>query len=190
MSRHSAYPIQPSLLNRWSPRALSGDGMSEQELMPLFEAARWAPSSYNAQPWRFIYAHRDTPSWETFFALLGEFNQSWAKNAAVLVVVASRKTFEHNGEPSVTHSFDAGAAWENLALEASARGIVAHGMQGFDYARAVSELGIPSEFEVNAMIAIGKPGRKEDLPAELQEREEPSDRRPLAEIAMEGRFRA
>ncbi len=189
MSRQSQYPIQPYLLNRWSPRAMSGETLTPDELMPLFEAARFAPSSYNAQPWRFLYAHRETDSWQPFFDLLVPFNQSWAHKAAVFIVVVAKTTFDHNNKPSVTHAFDAGAAWENLALEASARGLVAHGMEGFDYGAAKTKLNIPDDHVVLAMIAIGKPGRKEDLPAELQEREEPSDRRPLSEIVMEGGFK-
>ncbi len=162
--------------------------MTDEELMTLFEAARWAPSSYNNQPWRFIYAKRETPSWELFFNFLGAFNKQWCINASTLVVVVSKKTFDYNGKPSVTHAFDTGAAWENLAIEASARGLVAHGMEGFDYDAARTQLGVPDDHEVHAMIAIGKPGKKEDLPPDLQEREVPSDRRPLQEIIMEGRF--
>lgn len=189
MSRQPNYSIQPLILNRWSPRALSGEAMFDDELMPLFEAARWTPSSHNNQPWRFIFARRETPAWDILFSLLGEFNQGWAHKAAVLVVVVAKTTFDYNGKPSVTHQFDTGAAWENLALEASTRGLVAHGMEGFDYAAAKTKLNIPDDHVVLAMIAIGKPGRKEDLPAELQERETPSDRRPLTEIVMEGEFR-
>jgi nitroreductase len=188
MPRQSNYPIQPYILNRWSPRALSGEAMTNDELMPLFEAARWAPSSYNNQPWRFIYARRETPAWETFVELLGDFNKGWAPRAAALVVVVAKTVFDYNGKPSVTHQLDTGAAWENLALEANARGLVAHGMEGFDYKAAKEKLGVPDDHIVLAMIAIGKPGKKEDLSAELQERETPSDRRPLSEIIMEGKF--
>ena len=190
MSRQSNYPIQPLILNRWSPRAMSGESLTEEELMSLFEAARWAPSSYNNQPWRFIYAHRETDAWGSLFGLLGEFNQGWTHKAAALVVVVAKTRFDYNGKPSVTHALDTGAAWENLALEASARGLVAHGMEGFDYKAAKEKLGVPDDHVVLAMIAIGKPGKKEDLSAELQEREVPSDRRPLSEIVMEGKFRA
>lgn len=188
MTRQANYPIQPFLLSRWSPRAMSGEALTQDELMPLFEAARWAPSSYNAQPWKFLYAHRETDAWKTFFDLLVPFNQCWAHTAAALIVVVAKTTFDHNGKFSITHALDSGAAWENLALEASARGLVAHGMEGFDYAAAKQNLHVPDDHVVLAMIAIGKPGRREDLPAELQEREEPADRRPLSEIVMEGGF--
>ena len=106
-----------------------------------------------------------------------------------LVVLISRRNFEFNEQPSITHQLDAGAAWENLALEASTRGIVTHGMQGFDYQRAKSELGIPETYDVMSMIAIGKMAPKESLPSNLQERESPSDRKPLTEIVMKGYYR-
>ena len=188
-ARKAAYDIDPLFLNRWSPRAMSGEALSDEELMPLFEAARWAPSSYNAQQRRFLYARKDTPNWDMFFDLLAGGNKTWAKNAAVLAVVVSRKNFEFNGKPSRTHLFDTGAAWENLALEATRRGLIAHGMQGFDYEKAQQALNVPDDFEVCAMIAIGKKGKKEDLPENLQKMEQPSDRRPLSEIAIEGVFR-
>jgi len=186
--RKADYPIDTLFLDRWSPRAMSGEPVSDEELMTLFEAARWAPSSYNNQPWRFLYARRDTENWELFFDLLVEFNQGWASSAAVLIVFVSRKTFEHNGEPSVTHSFDTGAAWENLALQGWTKGLVVHGMQGFDYERARKDLSIPEEFQVEAMAAIGRPGNVENLPPELREREAPGDRRKLDQTICEGKF--
>ena len=187
--RQPEFVIHPLILSRWSPRAMSGEELSDKELLPLFEAARWAPSSYNGQPWRFLYAKRNTKHWNAFFDLLGEFNRSWAKDAAVLVVVISRKNFEHNNKPSITHRFDAGAAWENLALETTSRGLVAHGMEGFDYEKARKDLDIPNDYDVEAMIAIGKRGRKKDLPEQLQERESPSSRKPLKDIIIEGTFK-
>src|SRR5499433_4297082 len=106
--RRADQKIEPFLLDRWSPRAMSGEEISNEELMRLFEAARWAPSSFNAQPWRALYALRGTEHWQTFFDLLVDANKVWAKDAAVLVVFISRKFFEHHNEPSVTHSYDAG----------------------------------------------------------------------------------
>jgi len=186
--RKAEYAIHPLILNRWSPRAMTGEGLSDDELMPLFEAARWAPSSYNNQPWRFLYAKRNTKYWDNFFNLLVEFNQSWAKNAAVLVVIISKKNFDHNNKPAVTHRLDAGAAWENLALEGSSRGLVVHGMEGFDYQKARDVLCIPEEYDIEAMAAIGKRAGKEVLPKEMQEREIPSQRKALKEMVIEGSF--
>lgn len=187
--RKPEYKIHPLLLSRWSPRSMTGEAIADEELMPLFEAARWAPSSYNNQPWRFIYAKIGSKYWQKLFGLMVEFNQSWAKNAAVLVVVVSRKSFEFNNKPSATHNFDAGAAWENLALEAASRGLVAHGMEGFDYEKARKELEIPDGYDIECMIAIGRRAPKEKLPKELQEREAPSTRKALKEVVMEGGFR-
>ena len=186
--RKPEHEIIPIFVDRWSPRSMTGEEISDEQLMSLFEAARWAPSSYNNQPWRFIYAKRNTEHWNRLFNLMVEFNQSWTKNAAVLVVVISHKNFEHNNNPSVTHSFDTGAAWENIALQAASMGLVTHGMQGFDYEKAKKELEIPEDYSIEAMIAIGKRGKKEDLPKELQEREIPAARKLLKDIIMEGKF--
>jgi nitroreductase len=162
--------------------------LSDEELFPLFEAARWAPSCYNAQPWRFIYAKRNTHHWQPMFDLLVDFNKSWCVHAAVLGLTIAKTHFEHNGSFSKTHAYDAGAAWENLALEGVRRGLVVHGMGGFNATMAKKVLNIPEGFEVIAMFAIGKPGPVEALPQELQEREAPSDRKSLKEIIFEGSF--
>jgi len=187
--RRADFSIEQLLLDRWSPRAMSGEEISDEELMRLFEAARWAPSSFNAQQWRALYARRGTEHWHPFFELLVDANKSWAKNAAVLVLFISRTTFEYNDEPSITHSYDTGAAWENFALQGWRLGFVIHGMEGFDYERARVELRIPEEFQVEAMAAVGKPAPKEVLPEKLQKRESPSDRRKVTDSICEGPFR-
>lgn len=188
-NRKPAYNIVDLIVDRWSPRAMSGASITDDELMTLFEAARWAPSSFNGQPWRFIYAKRDTPAWNSIYDLMVQANKDWAKNAAVLIVIVSRNTFTYNNKPSRTHSFDTGSAWENLALQGSAMGLVVHGMEGFDYDKAKEVLRIPDGYTVEAMCAIGHPGKKEDLPAKMQEAEKPSDRKPLTEFAFEGVFK-
>ena len=165
---------------------MSGESLPDSELARLFEAARWAPSSYNDQPWRFLYAHRDSPHWDTFLDLLVDFNRQWADKAAVLIVMLSRTTREKNGQPAPTHSFDAGAAWQNLALQGRAQGLVVHGMGGFDYDRARQDLRVPPEYAVEAMAAVGKPAAVEALPEGLREMEVPSGRKEIAEIAFEG----
>ena len=187
--REAPYNINPIFVNRWSPRSMTGEEISHDDLMGLFEAARWAPSSYNNQPWRFIYAKRNTENWDRIYSLMVEGNKIWAKNASVLVVVVSRKDFEYNEKPARTYQFDAGSAWENLALEATSRGLATHAMQGFDYDKAKVDLEVPENFDVMAMIAIGKRGQKESLPSNLQKNEYPTDRKPLQEIVMEGRFK-
>jgi nitroreductase len=193
-SRTTEYPIDPLFLQRWSPRAFTGAPISEYELLTLLEAARWAPSSYNSQPWRFIYARRDTEHWPKLLGLLTEYNRSWAHAASALVIVVSKTTLLPRGAdkeiPSWSHSFDTGAAWAHLALQAARSGWAAHGMVGFDRERAIAELGVPDGYRVEAAIAIGKQGDKSLLPEALQAREAPSDRLPLAQIAGEGSFGA
>lgn len=185
--RHPEHTIDPLFLERWSPRAMSGEAVSREELLCLFEAARWAPSAFNRQPWRFVYALRESEPWDAFLDLLVEFNQTWCKKAGVLVVICSRTISDH-GKPIKSHSFDTGAAWQNLTLQATRMGLATHGMAGFDYERAAELIGKPEEFAVEAMIAIGHPGDREELPDGLRERESPSGRNPVADFAFEGSF--
>jgi nitroreductase len=145
--------------------------------MPLFEAARWAPSSYNAQLWRFIYVYRDTTMFSKFLDLLEPSNRTWAKNAGVLVVVVTRKYFEYNEKSSRTAQFDAGAACQNLSLEGFKRGFAIHLMEGFSYPKATKLCKVPKDYKVLAMIVIGKRTK-------IQEKR--SSRRPLQEIVSEG----
>lgn len=189
-NRKAGYPIHEIILNRWSPRAFSSEPVSDTELMTIFEAARWAQSSFNNQPWRFLYARNGSANWQQFFNLLEPSNQAWASKAQALVVVVSKKTFDYDGRPSITHTFDAGAASQNMALQGTYMNIVVHGMEGFDYERAKKALKIPDDYQVEAMFAIGKLGNKQDLPPKLQEREKPSDRKSLPEIVFEGAFPA
>jgi nitroreductase len=186
--RKADHAVDKLFLDRWSPRAMSGEEISEADLMVLFEAGRWAPSSYNNQPCRILYARRGGKNWQTFFDLMVPQNQEWTKNAAALLVFVSKSTFDFNGKTYPTPSFDTGAAWENVALQSWLKGYVAHGMQGFDYEKAKTLLKIPAEYRVEAMAAIGKPGKKEDLSEQNQKREAPSERKKLSEIVCEGEF--
>jgi nitroreductase len=185
--RTPAHTIDPIFIDRWSARAMSGEALSEAELMVLFEAARWAPSSRNFQPWRMLYALRGDPHWPLYLSLLNELNRAWGQNAGALVVFISKLTFD-DGRPCSTHAYDTGAAWENFALQASERHFVVHGIQGFDYERARLELRIPQDFHVDAMAVVGKPGDKNALPDSYRERERPSDRRPLQQTVCAGLF--
>lgn len=187
--RKAEYPINDLIINRWSPRAMSGDMISSKELMPLFEAARWAPSAYNSQPWRFIYAFKGTDAWNKLFKTLVPFNQSWVHNGAVLVLVLSEKTFERNHKDAPTHSFDTGAACENFALQGAAQGLVVHCMSGFDYAAARKEFAIPESYAIEAMFCVGKPGSIDKLPKDMQTKEVPSSRKHVSEIAFENGFK-
>ena len=175
--RVADHPIDKMFTDRWSPRAFTGETIQEAELLSLFEAARWAPSSYNSQPWRFIYARRDTPNWQQFIDLLLP-NNSWAKNASALVFVVSKSTLLPPGKdaeiPSRSHSFDAGAGWMSIV--------------GVDFDAAFATLAVPEGYRIEAAIAIGRQGDKSILPEALQARETPNDRKPVGEFAFEGSF--
>ncbi len=186
--RQADHPIEPLFVARWSPRAMSGERLTDDEMRTLFEAARWAPSTYNEQEWRFLYARRETPEWQTFFDLLVEGNQAWCCRAALLAVIVAHKVFERNGKPNPVHLFDCGCAFENLALQGTAMGLVVHGMQGFDYEKARNVLNVPDDYAVVAMFAAGRPGNKSELPEQLRDKEKPSDRKPVGEIICEGAF--
>ena len=180
--------VDQRFLDRWSPRAMTGQSLQESELLTLVEAARWAPSCFNAQPWRFAYVANGSSGWQELLATLVPGNQAWAARAGALIAVISRREFEHNGASAPTHAFDAGAAWMSLALQASAMGLVAHGMRGFELDAARNCLQVPDLYELQAIIAVGHPGRVEDLADAYQDRELPSGRKALAEIAYAGSF--
>jgi len=190
--RTAEHAIHPQFLERWSPRAFNPETIPEATLLTLLEAARWAPSSYNSQPWRFAYARRDTPHWEQFLSFLNEFNRSWASHAAAIVIVLSKSTFTPPGAaaevPAPTHSFDTGAAWAYLALQASLSGWHAHGLAGIERETIRQGLAVPDGYSIEAGIAIGRAGDKARLPEALQAREVQSQRKPLDSIAAEGRL--
>ncbi|MFC1702959.1 nitroreductase family protein [Patescibacteria group bacterium] len=188
-ARTSNYPISSQILNRWSPRAMTGEPLGDDELFALFEAARWAPSSGNGQPWRFVVARRqDEEKFTKMFDLLAEGNQAWCDKASALVIVLSNTMTGWKGAFERTHAFCTGMATENLAIEGAHRGLVVHGIGGFDYDRAKSEFGVPDDHEVMAMYVIGKRASVESLPEKYQEREIPSDRMPLSEVVYDGAF--
>ncbi|WP_433614414.1 nitroreductase family protein [Paenibacillus cellulositrophicus] len=184
--RKSEYPVSPLFLNRWSTRAFSTRKVSDQDLYTILEAAHWAPSSYNDQPWRFIVAKTEEQL-STFHSFLNEFNLTWASSAPVLIVVASDKLRE-NGDPNGAHAFDAGAAWASLAIQATILGLHTHAIGGFDRNKARDILNVPDHFELHAVIALGYLGDKSVLPEAIQQREVPNDRRPLNELVFEGKF--
>lgn len=179
--RTAEHEIAEVFLNRWSPRAYADQPVADDVLNRLFEAARWAPSSGNNQPWRFIVAKTEEDL-EKFHPILMEGNLVWAKNAPVLVLVVSDNTKGSN-------EFDAGAAWGFLSLQAAKEGLVTHPMSGIYKDVAKEALNIPENFNVQLAIAIGYKGEKEMLSPELQQRETPSGRRPLEEIVFEGSFK-
>jgi nitroreductase len=185
--RAADHYIDPWFLQRWSPRAMSGVPLERAALLRLLEAARWAPSGGNLQPWRFAWALAGSPAFPAFLEALVEFNRVWCVRAGALLVVASR-TLRGEGKPNPSHSFDAGAAWMSLALQGSRLGLVVHAMGGFDEGRARAACRAPADLHLECMVAVGSPGRVEELPENLRARETPSGREPVAAFAFEGAF--
>ncbi|MDB5446259.1 MAG: hypothetical protein JWQ97_1576 [Phenylobacterium sp.] len=185
------YPVDPIFADRWSRRSFTGEPIARAELMSLLNAARLAPSAFNIQPWRFVYAQSGGPSWPRLLGLLSDYNQTWARHAAALVILVTdrydRRTPEE-ARPSYSHSFDAGAAWAYLALQAHKAGWSACCMTGFDIERAHRELAAPSGFRVEAAIAIGRPGEQPALSESFVQRQQPSTRLPLSDLVFEGGF--
>ena len=187
IDRTSDYPVHPLLLERWSPRAFADKPVTEEQLMTILEAARWAPSGSNLQPWRLIYALKGTPEFDTLLSLLVPFNEGWAKSAGALVFVASVTSFDLT-RPNITNSYDAGAAWMSMAVQAQSMGLITHGMAGIDYDKVPLVLNFPENLKLEAALAIGYQGDPATLVDYLQPREVPSPRIPLSEIAFNGKF--
>ncbi|MFH5182688.1 nitroreductase family protein [Paenibacillus sp. TAB 01] len=186
-NRKSEHPVSPAFLNRWSPRAFSDRPISDQDLNTILEAAHWAPSSYNDQPWRFIVA-KTGEQLQEFHDILNEFNRTWASKAPVLLLVASDK-LRANGDPNGAHAFDAGAAWGYIALQASLLGIASHAIGGFDREKARTLLNVPEQYDLHAVIALGYKGDPEQLPEGLREREVPNSRVELSQVVFEGKVK-
>ncbi|HYN47029.1 MAG TPA: nitroreductase family protein [Allosphingosinicella sp.] len=191
--RQADFPVDPLFLERWSPRAFDGSDLPDRDLRTIFEAARWAPSAFNSQPWRFLYAKRGDADWDRFVSLLIPWNQGWAHAASVLVYIVSDSlpsTDKETGAPagSRTHSFDTGAAWVSLALQATRMGYHAHGMSGIQYDLARAELGLPDRYRLEAACVIGRIGDPAMLDEKLRAREAPSGRKPISDFVFAGNF--
>ncbi len=184
----NAFPIHDLIRDRWSPRAFSDKPVQPEVLASLFEAARWAPSSFNEQPWAYLVATKNDPeNFAKMLSVLVDFNAGWAKNAPALVLAVARLAFQNNGKPNRNAFYDTGAASALLSVEATARGLVVHQMAGFDAEKARQVFAIPSGCEPIAAMAIGCPGDSSSLPDSLREKElAPRTRKPLSEFVMSG----
>jgi nitroreductase len=174
--------VDPIFPDRWSPRAFQPDPIPEPQIRSLLEAARWAPSCYNEQPWLFCLAA--TPdARERVLAALVERNRLWARRAPLLILLAARRTFTATGKLNRHAGFDAGAAWLSLALQARRLGLHAHAMAGFNQDRALAAAGLDrTDWDILAAIAVGRHGDPADLPDDLRALETPNTRKPLADI--------
>jgi nitroreductase len=180
--------VDSMFYERWSPRSFTREPISEKQLSALFEAARWAPSCFNEQPWLFIYTATEEDH-AAFLSTLVEQNRVWAVNAPVLVFAASRNCFSKTGNENSHAAFDTGAAWASLAFQAGKSGLYAHAMAGFNREKAYDILGLPRDkYTIHAAIAVGRKGSPEDLPVEIAEREFPNTRKPLSSIVCASKF--
>lgn len=184
--RKSDYGIHPMFLNRWSPRAFRSETIAEEVLLSIFEAASWAPSARNLQPWRYIVAIDEEEKF-TFKSFINERNWLWCQHAPVLALLITKKV-NTDGKLNRSAMFDAGASWSYLALEANRQGLVTHAMGGFEREKAKQVLHIPEEYECCIVIAIGYQGDLTSLPIEDQQREKPSPRRSVHDSLFKGTF--
>ncbi len=181
MPREFNYDIMSEIKTRWSPRAFSGEKLSVEELMPLFEAARWAPSCFNEQPWRFVLATNEDELAQ-MRELLTADNRLWADKAPALALVLAHNRFAYNDKENYWHMFDAGTAWGFLSLEAERRGLITHAMGGFSRKRAQESFNIPEQYTIICVVAIGRMGEKADLHEKFIDREQPGARESLEDI--------
>ncbi len=181
--------LLPLLQQRWSPRAFDSASVSEAQILAMIEAAGLAPSAYNSQPWRFLYSRRGDRYWTDFLAVLDDFNRSWAKRAGALIVLLSTPV-DSDERKLPYHRFDCGAAWLQLALQASHMGLHSHAMAGLDRQQARCLLNIPEAWQVEIVIAVGRRGDARQLPESLRQREAPSPRLPLSTIAIAGALKS
>lgn len=183
--------VHPLIRERWSPRSFEPRDISASDLEAILEAGRWAASSYNEQPWRFIVARRSEPAFQKMLDLLIPFNQSWVKNTSALVFTFASKTFRQNGKENLHALHDTGAAATQMMLQATALGLAAHGMSGYDRDRTRKELNIPDDYELGAFFAFGYEAPPEKLKMDektVQSESAPRQRKPLGELAFSGSF--
>ena len=178
--------VLPVFHRRWSPRSFAARDVDPVTLAKAFEAARWAASSFNEQPWRFFVGHRGSPTYQKIHDSLGEFNQAWAASAPVLILGVAKSTFSHNNAPNRVALYDLGAAASYLTLQAAALGLATHQMAGVDLDKARTLLAIPEDFAIGAAIALGYQGEPDALKDEnmLKQETAPRQRKPLSEIVL------
>jgi nitroreductase len=185
-NRKPAYGIDRMFIDRWSPRAFSSEPLTPEQVQTLFEAARWAPSCFNEQPWFFAYATSQEDR-QAFADVLVKKNQLWAGRAPLLIFILARRQFKQGGRENRHAAFDAGAAWMSLALQARKMGLYAHAMAGFNQEKAYELLKVsPEQYHIMAAVAVGYRGESDHLPEDLLKIETPNSRNPLSEITHAG----
>ncbi|ARN56739.1 nitroreductase family protein [Sedimentisphaera salicampi] len=184
MQRKADKDINPVFLERWSPRAFSDEPITQEQILTILEAARWSPSCYNEQPWRFAVALSEEKK-KAFVETLVKPNQAWAGGAAALIYIVYKKTYMQSGNPNEWAFFDAGASWMAMALQSQMMGISMHAMAGFKQQKAAELLGLSDDYAVAAAVAVGRKGDKTRLPEQIQAMEEPSGRMPAEDLLID-----
>lgn len=183
-------PIHDIIANRWSPRAYDANkALSQKQIISLLEAARWAPSCFGDEPWRFVVwdKNQDETAWEKAYDCIVPGNQTWAKDAPVLILICADTLFSHNQKPNRWANYDTGAAAVSLCLQATSMGLVTHQMGGFDGEKTHAAFGIPEQIEMMSMLAVGYAADADTLSDEFKERAlAPRKRRPLGELFYDG----
>lgn len=183
------FPVADQIKSRWSPRSFSSKSVEEEKISSITEAARWAPSAFNEQPWRFIVGRKGTSTYEMILNSLVEWNQKWAGAAPVLILNVAKKTFTHNNKPNVTFKYDLGQAVAFMAIEIVNQGLVSHQMSGFDPEKAANLLQIPDDYQAVSITAIGYQGKADDLHADYREIEmKPRERNNIEDIVFNNKF--
>lgn len=177
------HDVMEIVQTRWSSRAFDRERkLSEEDLGAVLEAATYAPNCFNEQPWRWVVARQGSPAFEAIVSTMTPGNQAWAPEASVLLVMLSKQTFSYNNQPNRFARFDTGTAWGYLTLEAQSRGVLAHGMGGFKPDELRNKLGIPADFEIVALAALGYYGSPDYLPDSVKTKEKPNPRKPVVEV--------
>ncbi len=178
--------VLPIILERWSPRAFSDRYVNPTDLKKVFEAARWAPSSFNEQPWRYLVGHRESPTWHKIFSALVPSNQQWAQTAPVLILGVAKTRFSRNDSPNNYALHDLGAADAFITLQAASLGLHTHQMAGFDWVKAREAFQIPETYAMGSVMALGYQADPSTLPNENYQSQEqmPRSRKPLSEFVL------
>lgn len=182
-SRKSEFQVQDFFIHRWSPKSFSNETINENDLWAILEAAHWAPSCFNEQPWRF-YVAKSNEMKANFVAFLSESNREWARTAPVLIAIVSKLTFSKNDKPNRWNAFDSGTAWGYMTMEAYQRGYATHAMGGFNKEQAKEVLGLTDDYQVQAIVAVGRYAPQDSIPQEERKLESISTRKPATEVTF------
>jgi nitroreductase len=184
--------VDPLFISRWSTRAYTGEEIPESVLLSVLEAARWAASARNAQPWRFVIARRNGETFDRLVPTMSSVNQKWAPKVSALIALLSAKAYPAGDgtEPNPYHTFDAGAAWANLSLQANMLGWRTRAIGAFDRGRAAVVMKVPDSHAIEILVAIGRAGSPDALPEDLRKLNAPNTRTPLRDLISEEAFRS